>query len=253
MKIQYWSDLHLEFKENAKYLMERKIKAIGEILILAGDITYWGDSYFAHPFFDKLSEKFKTVYMIPGNHEFYGGFDISILDQPVKINIRPNIFLVNNVVETIAGVDFFFTALWGIIKPQNEFYIESNMSDFHLIKRNGKTLTAKDYSQLCSASYHFLDNAIKDSKSKKKVVVTHHCPTEKANAKEFWKSQLNNAFVVELYDFIYHNPIDYWIFGHTHRNEPLVEINGTKVVSNQLGYLHLLEYRTFKIDACINL
>jgi predicted phosphohydrolase len=251
MKIQYWSDLHLEFKENIDYLMQRRIDVMGDILILAGDITYWSELHFAHPFFDKVSEKFNQVYMIPGNHEFYNGFDISILEKPLKINIRDNVFLVNNITETINGIDFFFTALWAKIKPQNAFYIEQKVNDFHLIKYNGETLKATEFNRLCNQSFKFLEDSVQESFSKKKVVVTHHCPTQLANAKEFRDSEINNAFVIELYDFIYHNPIDYWIFGHTHRNEPEVNINGTKVISNQLGYVNWMEHKTFKMDAFI--
>ena len=253
MVVQYWSDLHLEFTENAKYLMQRRIDAVGDILILAGDITYWSDQYFAHPFFDKVSDKFKKVYMIPGNHEFYGGFDISILEKPVKINIRDNVYLVNNIIETIEGVDFFFTTLWAKIKPQNVRNVEHGVNDFHLIKYNGETLMANDFNEFFLQSFHFLDIGLRDSNSKKKVIVTHHCPTQLANDREFWDSPINNAFVVDLYDFIYQNPIDYWIFGHTHRNMPEVCINGTKVVSNQLGYVRQMEHKTFKMKACINL
>jgi len=253
MKIQYWSDLHLEFKKNEEYIMQRRIDVVGDILILAGDITYWSAQYFARPFFDKISDKFKLVYMIPGNHEFYNGYDISVLEQPVKINVRNNVYLVNNITESIDGVDFFFTTLWSKIKSINAFYIEQNVNDFHLIKYKGETLTYNDFNQLCSKSYQFLEDSIKKSFSKKKVVVTHHCPTQVANAKEFWHSQLNEAFVFELYDFIYHNPIDYWIFGHTHRNEAEVEINGTKVLTNQLGYVNWLEHKTFVIDKYIEI
>jgi hypothetical protein len=41
------------------------------------------------------------------------------------------------------------------------------------------------------------------------------------------------------------NRIDYWIYGHSHRNMPEVDINGTKMFCNQLGYVHHNEHTTF--------
>ena len=96
MKIQYCSDLHLEFAQNEKFLADHPIQAVGDILVLAGDIIYWEPENFKHRFFDYVSDHFKAVYYIPGNHEFYSGKEVQILDRPVFEPLRENVFLVNN-------------------------------------------------------------------------------------------------------------------------------------------------------------
>ena len=39
MKIQFMSDLHLEFAENSRYIKHNEFPATGDVLVLAGD-TY---------------------------------------------------------------------------------------------------------------------------------------------------------------------------------------------------------------------
>jgi hypothetical protein len=56
---------------------------------------------------------------------------------------------------------------------------------------------------------------------------------------------LNRAFVVELHDFIFDNEIDFWLYGHSHANVNEVDINGTKMLCNQLGYVHHGEHASF--------
>lgn len=56
MKIQYASDLHLEFSQNSKYLKENRLSVKGDILLLAGDISYIGDRRLnKNPFWDCVS------------------------------------------------------------------------------------------------------------------------------------------------------------------------------------------------------
>ena len=98
MKIQYASDLHLEFTDNSNYLKNNPIKPVGDILILAGDITYLNylEREIEKEFINYVSDNFKTTYLMLGNHEFYGGASCDMIDNPVNERLRDNVFLVNN-------------------------------------------------------------------------------------------------------------------------------------------------------------
>jgi hypothetical protein len=70
MKIQYCSDLHLEFSLNAAFLEANPLKPEGEILLLAGDIIPFSIMDRANWLFDFASEHFESTYWIPCNHEY---------------------------------------------------------------------------------------------------------------------------------------------------------------------------------------
>jgi 3',5'-cyclic AMP phosphodiesterase CpdA len=253
MKVQYCSDLHLEFAQNTQFLQDNLIEPIGDILILAGDITYWGKKYFKHWFFDYVSDNFKAVYYIPGNHEFYTGKEVQILDKPVFEPLRENVFLVNNKVIDIDGIDFFFTVFWSRIPDSESLIIERRINDFYKIRHKGKKLRSVDFNRLHEESLDFLNREFHNSTADKKIVVTHHIPTDLCNPEQFKNSMINPAFVSEHRDFISGNQIDYWIYGHHHVNMPEVEINGTKLLTNQLGYVHLGEHHSYRSSAVIEI
>ena len=92
MKIQYASDLHLEFAENGSFIKHNSLPVTGDILVLAGDIGYLGDeSYIKHPFWDWVSENYRQVIICMGNHEFYKYYDIATLANGYCLEIRHNV------------------------------------------------------------------------------------------------------------------------------------------------------------------
>lgn len=253
MKIQYASDLHLEFEANSRYLRKNPIVPTGDILLLAGDIGVLGEDYMKYPFWDWAAEHFQQTLVVPGNHEFYQSEDLASFCTGTIREIRSNIKLCYNSVVTINNVDFLLTTLWAHIRTEDAFYIRRALSDFHYIKYGGKRLEPEQFNREHQKTLQFLDNALKSSVSSKRVVVSHHVPTELCMSAEFKGSTFNGAFVVELHDFIYDNHIDYWIYGHSHRNMPEVDIKGTKVICNQLGYIEDNEQKNFNPSICFDI
>ena len=88
MKIQYASDLHLEFDENTKFLKEHPLEVKGDILVLAGDIILFGEKLMnEHPFWDWCSDHYTHTLIVPGNHEYYNGKYSSTTNATAKNGI----------------------------------------------------------------------------------------------------------------------------------------------------------------------
>lgn len=146
MKIQYASDLHLEFADNRNLLeLGGGIKPAGDILILAGDISYLGDmEMMKRPFFDWCSEHFQETFIVPGNHEFYGGYDIAQTIEDYEFQYRPNVRYLNNKSVAMGDVELFFTTLWTRINPVFLWKVQRGMNDFRYGVLDGKRFCAND-------------------------------------------------------------------------------------------------------------
>ena len=245
MKIQYASDLHIEFSENWSYLKNNPLKVEGDILVLAGDIGYLGDdNYSLHPFWDWASNSYSQVIIALGNHEFYKYYDIATLKDGFCHKIRENVKCYYNAVVSIDNVDIIVSTLWSKIELEDAYYTEHYISDFRRILYNGEVLTFSDFNREHKRCLDFIERSVSESKAQKIVVVTHHVPSFQMLSSEFIGSKANGAFTVELAPYIENSRIDYWIYGHSHRNIDKM-IGTTKCVCNQLGYVFAGEHHSF--------
>jgi len=249
IRIQFVSDLHLEFPENRIFLEDHPLEVTGDILLIAGDTAYLDlpdsnkDIYSQYAFWDWASEHYKQVIVCFGNHDFYGYYDLASTSDGYCKTIRHNVHGYYNSVIHLENADIIVSTLWSHIEPDKSYSTERSVSDFYRIKYNGHRLTADDFNLEHERCLSFVKDAVVKSKAGKKIVLTHHVPTMLCTAEEFKSSIINGAFTVELGDYILGSGIDYWIYGHSHRNID-TQIGHTHVLSNQLGYVAYNEHQT---------
>jgi len=248
MKIQICSDLHLEFSNNRDWLKMNPIIPKGDILIIAGDTFYLDRDYGELEFIKKVSKEFQSVYLIPGNHEYYGGFDVSTALESTCQKVLENVFIVNNHTIEHDDIKLIFSTMWSKIQS-NFLEVLRGMADFRYIKFKGEPFSINHFNEIHAASFEFLSDEVK--KKGKKVVITHHLPSSLCNIEEYKGSILNDAFCVEKTDFITNHEIDYWIYGHSHRNLKDFTIGDTKMITNQFGYVGMNEHYSFNYEKVI--
>lgn len=255
MKIQYASDLHLEFRENTELLALHPLHVTGDVLVLAGDThVFKGKAWEKHPFFDWCADNYSHTYLIPGNHEYYGGVELSDRFLDYEYPVRDNVTYLNNKSVRTGDVELFFTTLWTIVPPPEIAAVQIGLTDCYRIKLDGRCFNAGDYEFLHRQCLEWLSGALSHSDAKHKVVVSHHQPTLRISDPRFRSSPINSAFAVDIEDFILRHQPEYWIYGHTHYNGGSgTKIGKTILLSNQLGYVRHKENETFNPSACINI
>ena len=253
MKIQYASDLHLEFRENSRYIKEHPLQPIADVLLLAGDIGYLNDdSYSTHPFWDWVSDHFGQTHIVVGNHELYKYFDLGKMPDGLIGSIRNNIHIHYNNVIHLESTDIILSTLWAHIKDEDAYYTERGVSDFYRILYHDNALTWNHFNEEHQKCFAFIKEMVAKSQAKNIIVVTHHVPSFRLASSDFSGSPINGAFTVEMEEYIKTSPISYWIYGHSHRNIDK-QIGNTFCTSNQLGYISHNEHLTFNPEKIIEI
>ncbi len=254
MKIQYMSDLHMELSDNSRYIKHSEIPVTGDVLVIAGDTAYLRDSAMPNQrLWKTLSQNYRQVLLVPGNHEFYGNGDVLAYGDSWNRMIQPNVGYYQNKVIRIDDTDFILSTLWSHIRPQDEYFVAHGMNDFRQIMYDGHRFTTDDFNAEHEKCLAFIKQSVAESDAVRIVIVTHHLPSYMVVAPCYQGDSLTSAFATELGNFIANSRIDAWIFGHSHSNID-GQIGNTRLLCNQMGYIAYGEHvNGFDFARCIEI
>lgn len=249
MKIQIASDLHLESGRNSLHFQKSPLVPVADTLVLAGDIMCWDNNYLEHPFWDQVSQDYKQVFIVPGNHEFYTKKDMAELAS--YGSIRNNIYWYNNISIMVEDCLFIFSTLWSYIPLSIQERIKNFANDFSCIVCNGKPFSIDEYNKKNEVSVAFIENELQ-KECKKKIVITHHAPIYNAVGEKIRLSWYCSLYANQLDNLIKQYPIDCWIYGHSHYyNADFVQYD-THFYTNPFGSRHNKENPMFRQDKLIH-
>lgn len=241
---QIMSDLHLEVgQQYADY----NITPRANRLILAGDIGRLADYDRFRDFLLKTCQKFIEVYLVLGNHEFFGISRPEGLQLADKLQqedgLKDKLIIMNRKRVDLGNITLLGCTLHSHIPSEAEEIVRCKINDFRRIV---------DWTVSSHTAEHFEDvrwlkdeitsvNETTDASSKRKIVViSHHAPTTMGSSKP---SHSNNpwssAFATELIWTEKRTCLDdvqWWVFGHTHHTTEFVR-GRVRLISNQRGYV----------------
>jgi hypothetical protein len=220
------SDLHID--------INRRIPAIpkeAEYLALCGDIgDIMDDTY--EKLINQVSNTFKEVFVILGNHEYYGHVIADVERRCVELQLRyTNVYFLDKRAVVVDGVRILGCTLWSDVKD----HVKQRMNDYRLIFKNqNEVLEPLDVRKIHQEHVTWLKSEIGMS-YRPTIVLTHHAADMRMNGR-FLGGPNQSAFATDLME-MFVPPIKAWICGHTHQNMTLY-INGIPHTANCLGYLN---------------
>lgn len=241
IKIQYVSDLHLEFHNNFN-LLKTIMHYDSDILIIAGDLDV--SRNIANTIEELISFKDKPVIYVPGNHDYYGNtkynVDINIFNIINQEYNKDGLFILNNQTIVLNDIAFIGSTGWWDRIPNKTCL--NGLNDFARIYDINENNYGTNWGK---TSKIFFRQELKKYKNKNKIIcISHNGPSHKSIHPKYIDSNINNCFVNEWDDLIKnYNPIA-WIHGHTH-NTVEYTINNTIVRTNPFGYESLEKNNDF--------
>lgn len=255
MKIQVFSDLHLEFYKSFREL-PIQIEPLCDILILAGDIGFINDDSYKE-FIDYIHNKWKYIFIVLGNHEYYSKKNTYIkLKQKYKEFFKSydNIHLLDKKVFEFTynenGIEkewiIIGCTLWAFISDINFEKIScSKYIQYYNTKKERKLpITLNMFNDMHHDEKNWLIETY-DTTIKKNIIIVTHYPVINhyfTNNKHYPDNTNDNGFYnnlklknkrIENNEESENNVI--CISGHTHYSFNK-KINNIRYISNQMGY-----------------
>ena len=225
MRINYFSDIHLEFGS----LPIPRTDA--DIIIAAGDIGIYKQGI------EWLKNSDKPVIYVAGNHEFYDQEYLNTLDILHRTSAYSQVRFLENDSYVIGRMRFLGCTLWtelGGKDNQRKDELMSTVNDFRKINYKTAPMALKTYTGLNRQSLAWLAGELSKPFDGKTVVVTHHAPT-------YWSwddspgSLTRFAYCNDLKELMHEHEISAWFHGHTHSVSDY-RCAGTRILCNPRGY-----------------
>jgi len=256
ISFQILSDLHLEVGQQYSSI-QFPIKA--PYLILAGDVGRLVDYVAYRTFLLVQTQRFEKVFLVLGNHEFYGLSHSRGLELAHDMEIEPDLdgklvllhrkrFDIPKSYITLVGC-----SLWSHIPDEAKPIVIEKVNDFRKIdewsmyEHNYQHDQDKDWlkeqikniddENKIALTHSGLRGQTKTQKWRV-IVVTHHAPCVKGTSEpKFDGSPWESAFATDLLTKSEDWPnVKTWVYGHTHYSTEMKKV-GIMVVSNQRGYV----------------
>ncbi|EGD95721.1 hypothetical protein TESG_08404 [Trichophyton tonsurans CBS 112818] len=242
-RIQVISDLHLEVNNEYRSFI---IPPAAPFLVLAGDIGQLIDYHEYLHFLNTQCAQFKHVYLVLGNHEFYGlsrteGLKLATrLEQETQPHGKLSILNRHRAeLPGFPNIVLLGCTLQSRIPSESVNAVLSRIGDFQRIL----DWSIADHNAEHTQDTEWLAHQIKTIKAEKGnatvIVITHHAPCVQESSRP---EQVDNpwtcSFATELLDgTTVFSQAQHWIFGHTHYTTSFIK-EGVRLVSNQRGYHH---------------
>lgn len=246
VSLQILSDLHLEINQQYPSF---EVPASSKYLLLAGDIGRIADYDQYLAFMQKQTEKFELVFLILGNHEFYGGSFESVIETARHLeqepSLRGRLILLHKRRYDIPGTNITILGctLWSHVPETSRDIVHYKIQDFQKIE----DWTIDTHNAAHEADLSWLRNEVRSiqnnhstntTKAPKRsiLIATHYAPSmHRTSSPQHAGNPWGAAFGTDLLEQPW-NGVRTWVFGHTHYSTEFKK-NGIRIVSNQRGYV----------------
>ena len=242
VRINYFSDVHLEFGE--QILPETD----ADIVVAAGDIGVFRQGV------EWLKAIGKPVVYVAGNHEFYGYEYQRVIDMLREECQGSQIHFLEKDQFIFRGVRFLGCTLWAdlfVEGADKAVALGRTLNDFRKVQFAGGAFQPQDFTDLHNESKSWLHQQLALPYAGKTVVVTHHAPTEWS-----WIESPNNlkklAYCNDLKPLFHEYEIVAWFHGHVH-NLGDYRIADARILSNTRGYLGRKLVSGFDVNKVIDI